>query len=461
MLFVWRETIVCYFYGIIKTVMYMSEKKLERFIWTAVLLACLLLLAAFHTEFFMGCLLCGAALIVVFLLKSLSDEQRKSSLVVQGLFSLLFSLLAGHFMAYLIFYELRFIGKKNAKTDETKEGNTISTEKRQNGLCVILPGLFYFLGILGMRFIAEMQKAGTGRDGAAIGMIENCGITDTLPLLLWKVLLLTACAGVFFVIESVVAKYLRIQRESAAAVRGAAINELYEKKLNQELRMKNYLAERNARLEERENISRNIHNSVGHTITAAVMTLDAAELLLDVDTGKAKERVVTAKERMKEGLGAIRCAVRVLDKEAQAIRMDDFLSELAAVADNFVMDTELEVKTDIDLPPGVPDIPSVHTEFLTGAVQELLTNGVKHGKANRFLLSVTADSAHLQVSVKDNGTGDFSEANKEVKLKEGFGLKKIVAYLKKCGGSASFTNENGFCAVLVVPLLREETDGEV
>ena len=281
-----------------------------------------------------------------------------------------------------------------------------------------------------------------------------------MPELLWHVLLLTVCAVIFLGIEFTLSHYLKMQWESAVAVRGAAVNELYEKKLNQELRMKNYLAERNARMEERETISRNIHNSVGHTITAAVMTLDAAELLVDVDAGKAKERMVTAKERMKEGLSAIRLAVRVLDKENGTVRMEDFLSELAAVADNFVMDTELTVKTDVDVIPEVQSLPKEHTEFLTGAVQELLTNGVKHGNATRFLLSVRADSAHLLVSVNDNGTGDFSEENKERKIREGFGLKKIVSYVKKCGGDVKFTNENGFCAVLTVPLYQEETDGE-
>lgn len=437
------------------------------------MLAGLLLLAAFHTEHFTGCLFCGTALIVIFHLQSLSDEQSRISLVVQGLFSLLFSLMAGHFAAYLIFYELRFargniVGKRKRLNLEIKESRekqpkTGRENKREGrtGLCVLLPGLFCFAGTLGMRFLEGMQQMKTGKREAAIGMSADRLIAEVLPLLLWEVLLLTAFAGLFFAMECVIVRYLQMQREGAMAVQGAAINELYEKKLNQELRIKSYLAERNARLEERENISRNIHNSVGHTITAAVMTLDAAELLVDVDSVKAKERVVTAKERMKEGLGAIRCAVRVLDKESHGVQLEDFLRELAAVADGFVMDTELMIKTDVNVTPELPEIPNVHTEFLTGAVQELLTNGVKHGNATRFLLSVTADSAHLQVSVRDNGTGDFSEENKEAKIKAGFGLKKMVSYLKKCGGDARFTNENGFCAALTVPLYREETDGEV
>ena len=281
----------------------------------------------------MGCLLCGAALIVVFQIQSLTDEQSRSSLVMQGILSLLFALASGHFMAYLIFYEIRPVAGDGSVKGEAAIKN--QSRKRREGipwLRVFLPGVFCFGGTILSRLI----------DGK---------ITEALPYLLWHVLLLTVCSALFYGIENAVIHYLRIQRESAVAVRSAAVNELFEKKLNQELRMKNYLAERNARLEERENISRNIHNSVGHTITAAVMTLDAAELLVDVDAGKAKERMVTAKERMKEGLGAIRLAVRVLDKESQGIQMEDFLRELSSVTENFMMDTELTVQTDVDVLP--------------------------------------------------------------------------------------------------------------
>ena len=415
----------------------MSDNKMIRFLWATILTVGLCVLAGFHAEYFMGCLLCGAALIVVFQIQSISDEQSRSSLVVQGILSLFFSLFAGHFAVYLIFYEWRIsVEKKMSCLEENSVGQRKCQSSRGNHsfLRVFLPGLFCFLG----RFAKE-----------------------SLPYLLWYVLLLTACSAVFLLIEFAVSHYLQIQRESAVAVRGAAVNELFEKKLNQELRMKNYLAERSARMEERENISRNIHNSVGHTITEAVMTLDAADLLMDVDTEKAKERMDTAKERMKEGLTAIRLAVRVLDKECQGVPQEDFIRELSAVTENVMMDTELSIKTDVDVAPDIPEIPKEHTEFLTGAVQELLTNGVKHGNATRFLLSVRADSAHLQVSVRDNGVSDFSEENRAAKIDAGFGLKKMVSYLKKCGGDVVFTNENGFCAVLTVPLIREETDGEV
>ena len=122
---------------------------------------------------------------------------------------------------------------------------------------------------------------------------------------------------------------------------------MYSKKLNQELVIKNYLADKNARLEERENISRNIHNSVGHSITAAIMTLDAADMLFDTAPKLAREKMNIANDRIRTSLDSIRHAVRVLDNENKFITVNDFISELVAVTDSFVMDTMIKIYTDL------------------------------------------------------------------------------------------------------------------
>ena len=120
-----------------------------RFLWTTILLAGLCVLAGFHAEYFMGCLLCGAALIVVFQIQSLTDTQSRSSLVIQGILSLLFSLVAGHFAAYLIFYELRFDRREYGRKEKTEnEGQLETTKEECAGLCVCMPGLFCFIGEL-------------------------------------------------------------------------------------------------------------------------------------------------------------------------------------------------------------------------------------------------------------------------------------------------------------------------
>ena len=92
-----------------------------------------------------------------------------------------------------------------------------------------------------------------------------------------------------------------------------------------------------------------------------------------------------------------------------------------------------------------------HSEFLTGAVEELLSNGVRHGNADSFTVILKSDSKHIMLKVLDNGRSNFSQANQAGYIQNGFGLKKIISYTKKCGGSATFSNLNGFKAEIVIP----------
>lgn len=261
------------------------------------------------------------------------------------------------------------------------------------------------------------------------------------------------------------------------------INEMHEKRLNRELTIKNYLAEKNARLVERENISRNIHNSVGHSITAAIMTLDAADMLYDVKPDEARKRMNDANERMRGSLESIRRAVRTLDVETGTISVIDLKASMDAIIDEFVMDTEMKVDKIYEMPnkiyvsdadklseDALPDdnagvsgeeedrsveipIPREHAEFLTGVLKEFLTNGVKHGNATEYVVLLKGDSAHISLVVKDNGKSDFTPENSRRRIENGFGIKKIISYVERCGGKAAFTNENGFRSEVELPIL--------
>ncbi|MCM1084636.1 MAG: histidine kinase [Clostridium sp.] len=235
----------------------------------------------------------------------------------------------------------------------------------------------------------------------------------------------------------------RKQRESEKLM-ASHVSEMHEKRLNEQLVMQNFLAEKNARLVERENISRNIHNSVGHSITAAIMTLDAADVLYDVKPEEARKRMNDANSRIRGSLESIRRAVRVLDEENVEISAVDLKCEMEMIINEFMMDTDIYVDWDFRQLTDDINIPHDHAVFLTGALQELLTNGVKHGNANEFVVFLLGDTAHIRLEVSDNGHSDFRASNSKAKIENGFGIRKIISYVEKCGGKTEFVNENGF-----------------
>ncbi|MBP3620780.1 MAG: hypothetical protein J6J16_03345, partial [Lachnospiraceae bacterium] len=102
----------------------------------------------------------------------------------------------------------------------------------------------------------------------------------TAWVILFAMFLLLELA-LLLVIKWAIDKQEQRKKEDRRILENSNIREMHEKRVNQQLVRQSYLAEKNARLLERENISRNIHNSVGHSITAAVMTLDAADMLYE------------------------------------------------------------------------------------------------------------------------------------------------------------------------------------
>ncbi|MDE6129228.1 MAG: hypothetical protein K2G16_08600, partial [Lachnospiraceae bacterium] len=191
-------------------------------------------------------------------------------------------------------------------------------------------------------------------------------------------------------------------------VTASNISELHEKRLNKQLVMQKFVDERNARLLERENISRNIHNSVGHSITAAIMTLDAADMLYDVKPDEARKKVQDANNRIRDSLASIRRAVRVLDDDNAELTAGELKAELDTLITKFIMDTGIEIyQSDKELEDDTK-LPHDYVVFLTGVLQEALTNGVKHGHASEFVVFLMGDSAHVKLVVSDNGYSDFS-----------------------------------------------------
>ena len=285
------------------------------------------------------------------------------------------------------------------------------------------------------------------------GMSGKLDSRDTAILIIESLILMA-----IVMILSLVKSYMNIldRRKEADKVRvlNSNVNEMHEKRLNRELVMQNYLADRNARLLERENISRNIHNSVGHSITAAIMTLDAADMLYDVKPDEARKRMNDANERIRGSLESIRRAVRTLDDAEGTVPISDLRAATVGIVDDFKMDTERRVDILDDLVPET-QVPKEHVEFLTGALEEFLTNGVKHGNATEFIVMLSGDSAHIKLEVKDNGRSDFGETNRESRIEKGFGVKKIISYAERCGGKAFFDNsEYGFRSAVELPILQ-------
>lgn len=256
--------------------------------------------------------------------------------------------------------------------------------------------------------------------------------------------------------ELLLLKVVAQEQRMQYMIKKTALGELREKNINQELELRYQLADTNARLEERENIARNIHNVVGHTITSAIVTLQASEVLYEENAELGREKLEAAQQRMRMALEEIRRAVRVMDKELEKVSLSDFRQILSTKLDEFVMDTQIRVQHNLEEPATNLLIDKRFCEFFHSVLAEGLSNGIRHGNATAFLIHLDVDQKHIKLRIHDNGIA-FENRNMQeqvMALQQGYGLKKISQFVKANGGKMSIDSSDGF--TLAVELLIAE-----
>jgi signal transduction histidine kinase len=111
---------------------------------------------------------------------------------------------------------------------------------------------------------------------------------------------------------------------------------------------------------------------------------------------------------------------------------------------------ELQVEGDFDA------LPERHRTCVYRAVQEALTNCVRHAKAHSVNVSVTSDGEHLDVTVTDDGIG-FDSTRRHA----GLGLRGIEERVKELQGVVTIETTDAGGTKLAIRLPWRTPSAEV
>jgi len=188
-----------------------------------------------------------------------------------------------------------------------------------------------------------------------------------------------------------------------------------------------------SRQTERLRISRELHDSIGHHLTALNLQLDLA---VRQAAGPAAEALARAKSISQQSLAEVRKVV----SEMQAEGGVDVLPALRALASGVpAPKIHIEAPETLAIAGGATS----HTVFR--CVQEAITNSVKHASAQNVWVTLAANGPKLEVTVRDDGAGAPG-------FTKGRGLEGMTARVAELGGTARFETANGFTVRLEVPL---------
>ncbi|MBL4936519.1 sensor histidine kinase [Clostridium sp. YIM B02515] len=195
-------------------------------------------------------------------------------------------------------------------------------------------------------------------------------------------------------------------------------------------------------LRERNRISREIHDSVGHSLSTMIIQLSAIEKIADSDGKSASEMAKNLSAFAKDALKSVRAAVRALvptefEKYQGILAIEEMIK-------NFKKLTEVEVI--FVLSKERWELNSDQSFVLYRIVQEFLTNSVRHGKADKININLNFYKDSLYMRLKDNGAGCDD-------IVEGVGLKSIKERAESIGGAVKYlsSKEKGFELNLNLP----------
>ncbi len=193
---------------------------------------------------------------------------------------------------------------------------------------------------------------------------------------------------------------------------------------------------------ERKRVSREIHDTVGYSLTNIRIMLEAAGMMINSDKPGAEELIKKSMDEAGFCLEETRRAMRLL--RSKEIGRPEGLRAFFKLVSAFAEATGISVKVEFGNSPDSfgPRIDRAVFRF----IQEGLTNSFRHGRASEIRIYFWIENRILRLSLQDNGSG-------AVELKEGIGLTGMQERLNDLGGSIKYQNiTDGFELSVTIPL---------
>lgn len=195
-------------------------------------------------------------------------------------------------------------------------------------------------------------------------------------------------------------------------------------------------------LKERNRISREIHDTVGHTLSTLIIQLQAVPFLWKSNPKEAETMLSNMLSYTKTGLEDVRRAVRELSPSAFDKGSGVFL--LKELIINFEKNSN--VKVDFNVSKMVYDLNSDQSFTLYRVFQESFSNSIRHGGATNIKINMNFSPNEIYVHIRDNG-----KCSKN--MEKGFGLTNMENRINFIGGTFSYFNHEaqGFEINILIP----------
>jgi signal transduction histidine kinase len=218
---------------------------------------------------------------------------------------------------------------------------------------------------------------------------------------------------------------------------------------NQRIRSYAIKAQEMGSLQERNRIAREIHDSLGHSLTALNLHLEMALKLSQIKPEKSREVLAEAKRLGSIALNDVRQSVSAM--RSDPLQNQDLPAAIQKLANDFEFSNGLKTLCHLD---PIPQIPQSITTTIYRIVQEALTNISKYAQASEVRIEIYHRLTELELRIIDNGQG-FIPTNNAT----GFGLQGMRERVISLQGRFAIISQpqQGCQIVAIIPVTGDQT----
>lgn len=221
-----------------------------------------------------------------------------------------------------------------------------------------------------------------------------------------------------------------------------------------------------AQEEERQRISRDIHDGPAQSLTNIVIKCEICEKLFDIDAERTRREIKDLKKLARDSLKEIREIIFDL----RPMSLDDLglIPTLEQYTVKFQRDTQIDVT--LELYSKELEIDSVIEVAAFRIIQEALNNIKKHSQGTQCNVELSIQDNRLVGTIRDNGVGfdmkELDKPKKSLKYDSGFGIYSMRQRAELLKGKVDIESKQGrgttvrFEIPLCIDDAEEEKNGE-
>lgn len=216
---------------------------------------------------------------------------------------------------------------------------------------------------------------------------------------------------------------------------------------NQRIRSYAIKAQEMGSLQERNRIAREIHDSLGHSLTALNLHLEMALKLAQIKPEKSREVLAEAKRLGSIALGDVRHSVSAM--RSDPLQNQSLPEAIHKLATEFEFSNHLKPSCRLD---AVPHISQPIATTIYRIVQEALTNISKYAQASEVRIEIYHRPPEIELRILDNGQGFIPTNNMT-----GFGLQGMRERVLSLQGRFAIISEpqQGCQIVAIIPIVKD------